>query len=127
MTVISVSLTDKNLENLDKLQKTLGLAGRSETVRVCVRAAEDELREREKLEGDVEGILIVIHQADNDHGLEEAIHEYKGVIATQVHSHLKNGKCLDVFLVGGKAEAIKEMLSFFQGAESLEYTKFVQS
>ena len=45
MTVISVSLTDRNIQDLDRLQDILGLAGRSETIRVCLRSAEEEIRE----------------------------------------------------------------------------------
>ena len=126
MTIISVSLTDKNLEELDRLQDALGLAGRSEAIRVCMRATVDEIREREKMYGEVEGIMIVVHGSDGNE-LDEISHEHQGIITLQVHSHLKNRKCLDVFLVGGKAEAIRDMLSSFQKNESLEYIKFIQS
>jgi CopG family nickel-responsive transcriptional regulator len=127
MSVISVSLTDKNIEDLDKFQKLLGLAGRSETIRVCLRSAETELRERESLKGDVEGILIAVHKAENGHGLDEARHRYQKNITTQIHSHLKSGKCLDVFLVSGDSATIREVIADLQKDESLEYIKFVQS
>lgn len=127
MTVISVSLTDRNIEDLDRLQDILGLAGRSETIRVCLRSAEEEIREREKMEGEVEGIMISVHKTDEGHGPDELRHRFKDNIKTQVHSHLKNGKCLDVFLVGGPAEQIKDMLAAFQRDDALEYIKFVKS
>ncbi len=127
MTVISVSLTDKNIEDLDKLQQLLGLAGRSEAIRVCLRSAEAEIKEREKMDGEVEGIMIAVHNAQEGHGLDEARHEYQGNIKTQVHSHLKDGKCLDVFLIGGTAGSIREMLATFQKDETLEYIKFLKS
>jgi CopG family transcriptional regulator, nickel-responsive regulator len=127
MTVISVSLTDKNIEDLDKFQKLLGLAGRSEAIRVCLRSAETEIRERESLKGDVEGIIIAVHKAEDGHGLDEARHKYQKNITTQVHSHLKSGKCLDVFLVGGDSATIREIIADFQKDESLEYIKFVHS
>ena len=127
MTVISVSLTDKNIEDLDKFQSLLGLAGRSEAIRVCLRSAETEIRERESLKGDIEGILIAVHKAENGHGLDEARHKYQKNITTQVHSHLKNGKCLDVFLVGGDSATIRDIIADFQKDESLEYIKFVHS
>jgi CopG family transcriptional regulator, nickel-responsive regulator len=127
MSIISVSLTEKNLEDLDKLQSVLGLAGRSEAIRVCLRSAETEIRERDKLTGDVDGILIAVHKAEAGHDLEDVSHEYQNNIATQVHSHLKNGKCLDVFIVSGDASSVKEMLASFQKNEALEYIKFVQS
>lgn len=127
MTVISVSLTDKNIEDLDKFQKLLGLAGRSEAIRVCLRSAETEIRERETMKGLIEGILIAVHKAEEGHGLDEARHKYQQNIATQVHSHLKNGKCLDVFLIGGDSSTIREIMADFQKDESIEYIKFVQS
>ncbi|WP_019178067.1 CopG family ribbon-helix-helix protein [Methanomassiliicoccus luminyensis] len=127
MSIVSVSLTDKNLEDLDKLQKMLGLAGRSEAIRVCLRSAEAEIREREKLEGAIEGIVIAVHKSGAGHEMDEASHQYRSTILTQVHSHLKNGKCLDVFLVSGDAGAVRDMMSAFQKNEGLEYIKFVQS
>ena len=54
MTVISV-LTDRNIQDLDRLQ-TSWTAGRSDH-QVCP-LGRGEIREREKMEGDVEGIMI---------------------------------------------------------------------
>ena len=127
MTVISVSLTEKNVQDLDRFQKALGLAGRSEAVRVCLRSAETELREREGMKGNAEGILIAVHSVENGHGLDEIRHRYQENIITQIHSHLKNGKCLDVFLVSGDAMIIKEIIADFQRDDALEYIKFVHS
>ena len=124
MPIVSVSLTEKNLETLDMLQKTYGLTGRSEAVRVCIRSAEAEVRERGTLHGDVEGVLITVHLAD---GADEPRHEYQEIITTQVHSHLKNGKCLNVFLVRGQAAIVKTMLAELQGSEQMEYVKFIPS
>lgn len=124
MPVVSVSLTERNLETLDMLQKAYGLTGRSEAVRVCIRSAEAEVRERGALQGDVEGVLITIHLAE---GVDENRHEYQEIITTQVHSHLKNGKCLNVFLVRGQAAMVKSMLAELQGSEQMEYVKFIQS
>jgi CopG family nickel-responsive transcriptional regulator len=127
VTVISVSLTEKNLKDLDKLQTDLGLTGRSEAIRVCLRSAESEMREREALTGEVEGIVIAVHTAEEGHGLDQAGHKYRKNTTTQVHSHLKSGKCLDVFLIGGDSTTIKEMIADFQRDGTLEYIKFVQS
>ncbi len=124
MPIVSVSLTERNLDTLDMLQKVYGLTGRSEAVRVCIRSAETEVRERGVLQGDVEGVLITIHLAE---GVDENRHDYQEIITTQIHSHLKNGKCLNVFLIRGQAAAVKAMLSELQGSEHMEYVKFIQS
>ncbi|MDH4122687.1 MAG: ribbon-helix-helix protein, CopG family [Thermoplasmata archaeon] len=127
MPVVSISLTDKNLTVLDKIRKDLGLAGRSEAVRVCLRSAEAEAKERDAISGEVEGVMIVIHRAEDGTDIDESRHDFQEIIRTQVHSHLKNGKCLDVFIVRGLGEKVKTMLVEFQKDEGLEYIKFLQS
>jgi len=127
MAVISVSLTDRNIEVLGRIQKELGLAGRSEAIRACLRSAEMEAKERDSLRGAVEGILIVMHHQSDENELDESKHEYQEIITTQMHSHLRNGKCLDIFLVRGMADGVRKMLAAFQKDEGLEYVKFIQS
>jgi len=125
--VISVSLTEKNLQDLDKFQRLLGLAGRSEAIRVCLRSAESEIREREGMKGDVEGILIAVHNVEDGQGLDRVGHKFQKNITTQIHSHLRSGKCLDVFLVGGDSMTVGDIIASLQKDENLEYIKFVHS
>jgi len=127
MPIVSVSLTDKNLDTLDKLRKALGLAGRSEAIRVCLRSAETEVREREAMQGEIEGVLITIHRQSDGHDFETAKHEYQEIISTQLHSHISNGKCLDMFVIRGSANKVKAMLSGFGKDSDLEYMKFLTS
>ena len=127
MAVISVSLNERNLEVLDKMEKELGLAGRSEAIRACLRAAETELKERAILHGEVEGVLITVHRERKDQNFEESTHHHMDVISTQLHSHLKNGKCLNVLLIKGQAEDVKNLMDDFQRGKDLEYLKFIPS
>ena len=127
MPIVSVSLTEKNMEALEKIQELLGLAGRSEAIRVCLRSAETEAREREGLVGNVEGVLVIVHDSHNSPELDDGRHRYQRLITTQIHSHLKNDKCLEVFIIRGDAAEVKEMLALFQGDDGLDYVKFVQS
>ena len=127
MTIISISLTDKNIEVLDRMKDAFGLKGRSEAVRACLRATEDDIREREGFEGEVEGVLIIVHESHTSPDLDMIRHDHQEMIQTQIHSHLKNEKCLEVFIVNGEAEEVKDMISRFRGKDELDYVKFVQS
>lgn len=127
MPVVSVSLTEKNIESLEMITQSLGLAGRSEAVRACLRSAEAEMRERESLRGEVEGILIIVHGNHCSPGFDRARHHFQDIITTQIHSHLRNHKCLEIFIVRGVAEEVKQMLSTFRADGDLEYVKFVIS
>jgi CopG family nickel-responsive transcriptional regulator len=103
MPIISVSLNEDSVKALDKVQKAHQLTGRSEAMRVCIRSAEAEVRDRESLKGEVEGVLIVVHGTHGAPDLEDLSHSYQEVVATQIHSHLRNHKCLEVFIVRGSA------------------------
>jgi CopG family nickel-responsive transcriptional regulator len=127
MPIVSISLSDKNLEVIDRMQRTFGLRGRSEAVRACLRATEDEIREREGFEGEVEGVLIIVHESHKSPNLDLIRHQHQELIRTQIHSHLKNEKCLEVFIVKGSADEVKGMMNKFRGREELDYVKFVQS
>jgi len=125
--IVSVSLTEKNLEVIDRMQEAFGLKGRSEAIRACLRSTEDEIREREGLRGDVEGVLVVVHETHNSKDLDHIRHDFREMIETQIHSHLKNDKCLEVFIISGKATDVKDLIKEFRSTDDLDYVKFVQS
>ena len=127
MTVVSVSLTERNMEVLDRMQRSFGLTGRSEAVRACIRSAEDEVRDREGMKGHVEGVLIIVHESHRAPDLDDIRHTHQDIITTQIHSHLKNEKCLEVFIIDGDSEDVRTMISRFRGKEELDYVKFVRS
>lgn len=126
MTIVSISLGDKNVETLEALQEAFGLSNRSETIRLCLRLAEGEIRERMELEGDVEGVIIMVRNQHMDPNLDRILHSNERIIKTHLHSHLKDHKCLDVLVVGGQAEDLKEMLLKLRGKGMTDYIKFVR-
>ncbi len=126
MPVISISLNEKNIQDLDSLQELLGLSNRSEAIRLCLRSAEAEIKERMDLSGEVEGVLIVVHNRHADLWLTNIIHKNEGIIKTHMHSHLKDHQCLEVLIVGGDADELKEMLLEIQSKSVADYVKFVR-
>ena len=61
MTIISISLNDVILKELDRLQNRLGFSGRSEAIRAGVRLLISENKGTEKISGEINSILLVIH------------------------------------------------------------------
>ena len=64
--IVSISLNDDNLESLEKIQKEYGLSGRSEAVRASINAALADIREVGGLEGQVEGVLVIVRRNHDD-------------------------------------------------------------
>ena len=57
--IISMSLDEKTLQDLDHLQKELGFSGRSETIRQCIRVFASERKQSTKLKGEMDGVVVV--------------------------------------------------------------------
>jgi len=61
MPIVSISLNDDILEDLAKLQKSLGFSGKSDAIRACIRSFSAEEKQKGELHGDVHADLLVVH------------------------------------------------------------------
>ena len=127
MTVISISLSEESIESLETLREQLGLSGRSEAVRASIRIAEAEMKDTETMDGDVEGILIVVHSTHGDQWISMLQHRYENIIRTQLHSHLQNRKCLEVMILSSDCKMLEKMIKEVYGTGKADYVKFVRS
>jgi len=125
MTIISVSLNDGLLEEIDKLQKELGFSGRSEVIRAGARMLIADSKEKEKLEGRLNFVLLLIHAQKAEDVVTEIKHEFEDIISTQIHNHLREDKCLEVFILEGDAARIKELVRLFQATGKMDYVKLI--
>ena len=125
MTVISVSLSEENVADLDRIQGTYGLGGRSEAVRAAIASAMSEIQDMENLEGLVEGVLITIKRDHADPWMSVNQAKHTGAIKTQLHSHLKNHKCLEVMIISCEASELQDMLREIEAAGKADYIRFV--
>ena len=125
MTIVSISLNDTILKELDKIQKNMGYSGRSEVIRAGARLLISENNQKDKLTGEMKSILILIHDHKGEIIVSEIKHSFEGVTKTQIHSHIKEDKCLEIFILEGKAEEIKEMTRLFETSGKMEYLKLI--
>lgn len=125
MPIVSVSLDRETLFGLSQLERELGFSGRSEAIRAGIAALIAENRERKKLSGSVKALLVAVHGEAAEERATELKHSYEDVIATQMHSNLRRGKCLEIFVLDGKAARVKEFVAKMQGNRGMEYVKLV--
>lgn len=126
MGIVSISLTDDNLAALEDIQKCYGLSGRSESIRHAIRAAETEIREIADMEGSVEGVLVIVHKDHGDVWMGQIQHKYENHIKTQLHSHLRDRKCLEVMIISSDGDTMKDMLKDIHSTGKADYVKFVR-
>jgi CopG family nickel-responsive transcriptional regulator len=123
MPVVSLSLNDQLLEDLDKIQSELGYSGRSEVLRAAIRLFLTDGREKQRLEGSVNGLLLAIHSHEAEHHVTQIKSRYQDIIHTQLHNRFREGKCMELFILEGDAVRIRELSAELQRNEENEYVK----
>lgn len=126
MTIVSISLSDEYTDMLDSIQEAYGLKGRSEAVRASISAAMDGIKDMGALEGTVEGVLIIVRGNHADPWIIQIQAKYQDVIKTQMHSHLKNQKCLEVMVVSCDAKILSLLMNDIRAQNKADYVKFVR-
>ena len=125
MAIISVSLNENILKDIEKIQNEHGYSGRSEVIRSGVRLLISESKDIEKLFGEINSILIVIHHHDSENAVSEIKHAFKDITKTQIHNHFEKEKCLELFVLQGEAERIKEMHRLFNTNKKMDIVKLI--
>ncbi|MFQ5998158.1 MAG: CopG family ribbon-helix-helix protein [Candidatus Bathyarchaeia archaeon] len=125
MKIISVSVNDEILREMDELQTDLGFSGRSEVIRAGIRTLAADKKEKDDLEGDLSCVLLVTHDEDSEGVVTRAKHLYEDIITTTVHNRLRKEKCLEVFVLQGKADKIRKIARMFQTSKDIDYIKLI--
>lgn len=125
MAIISISLNNKMLEEIDTIQKELGFSGRSEVIRAGARMLIADNKEKEKLAGKINCVLLLIHSQKVEDTVTELKHDFEDIINTQIHRHLKEEKCLEIFILCGDASRVKHLLKSFQTNDKMDYVKLI--
>ena len=125
MPIVSLSINDNLLTELDKLQEDLGYSGRSEVLRAAVRLLLTDSREKQRMRGSVNVLLLAIHPQNSEHHVTQLKTKYLDVIHTQLHNRFNSGKCMELFILDGDAERIKELATELQHNEENEYVKLI--
>ena len=103
MTIVSISLNNDILTEIDNLQKALGFSGRSEIVRAGIRNLLAEEKDRQDLYGDLFAVLLAIHDEKSDDQVTEMRHDYDKLITTHIHNKIDRDRCLEIFLLNGES------------------------
>jgi CopG family nickel-responsive transcriptional regulator len=125
LTIVSISLNNDILTEIDKLQKVLGFSGRSEIVRAGLRNLLAEEKDRQDLSGDLFAVLLAIHDEKSDDQVTEMRHDYDRLITTHIHNKIDRDRCLEIFLLKGEAEEIKDMTKKFQSNKKMDHAKLI--
>jgi CopG family transcriptional regulator, nickel-responsive regulator len=125
MPIVSISLNDELLTELDKLQKSMGFAGRSEAIRAGIRNFVSEEKQKTEISGDMHAILLVVHNDEFDDMIAGIKHNFEDLIITHLHSKIHENKCVELFMLDGEAERINAITKNFKINKKMDNVKLV--
>jgi CopG family nickel-responsive transcriptional regulator len=125
MPIVSISLNDEIVAELDRMQKALGFSGRSEIVRAGIRTLLAEEKDRQNLSGSLYAILIAVHDEKSDDQVVQMEHVYDKLIGTHIHNKIDGDRCMEIFLLRGDASEIKNMTKKFQTNKKMDHVKLI--
>jgi CopG family transcriptional regulator, nickel-responsive regulator len=123
MVIVSVSISEKLLEEIDSIKNEMGFSGRSDVIRASARMLIADNREKSTMTGETNSVLTLIHSQDVEDKVTEIKHDYEDIINTQIHSHIKEHKCLEIFILDGEGHRMYELAKKFQTSRKMDYVK----
>ncbi len=121
---MSVSLNEEIIESLDKL-KSLGFSGRSEIIRAGIRNLLSDERMKEDLDGEINSLLLAVHDEDSDDQVSSIRHDFDKIIIVHLHNKIDKERCLEIFSLKGDAKDVKEISRQLQINKRMHFVKLI--
>jgi metal-responsive CopG/Arc/MetJ family transcriptional regulator len=124
MPIISISLNKKDLQTLNRLQSAGGFANRSELLRQAIQTLATELQDIETITGTVSAVLTIVY-GKKGKGIESnfLLHRQATLIDALLHSHTMNGECIEVIVVNGPADDVRDLVKSLKGNRKIATVK----
>lgn len=125
MSIISLSLPNELLEQLDANLGEDRTANRSEVVRQAVRMYLTQYNELGKIKANVIATISVLYErAEENKELYKVQHEFDDVITASLHSHLSEISCLEVMVVKGSSERLQSLIDGLKANKPVKQINF---
>jgi CopG family nickel-responsive transcriptional regulator len=128
MTVISVSLTPELLERLDGFVEKMGFSSRSEALRLAVRDSLSQFSLQSMQRGQIMSTVTIISEiqsASSHLGILDLRNGFDDIIFGNMHLHIEEGLCIEIFLVKGDSETVMDFVArskTVKGVQEVNYT-----
>ncbi len=123
---ISMSLPKKLLNEFDEVLKDRGYNSRSKGIRDALKDYIVRYQWMKDIEGDRIGIVAVIYDHHYTGVLEDLTdiqHEFRDYINATMHIHMTGRNCLEVIVVKGEAQEIRNLTEKIMRLKGVEHVK----
>lgn len=128
MPVLSISMTSELLSLLDDYVERAGYSSRSEAIRLSIRDTLSQFALQQIEKGDVVSTVTVIFETDR-HNLSANLiklrHRYEESIFGNMHLHVGEGYCVEIFFVRNNAKEVLEFVSRVRGLKGIRAVNYM--
>jgi CopG family nickel-responsive transcriptional regulator len=125
VSIISVSLPNDLLEDLDGILGEEGSATRSKVLRQAIRTYLIECKELSKLKGTIIATVTVLYdKKETNEELSKLRNEFRDMITAIFHTHLTETTCLEVMVIKGPAKRLKSLIDGLKANKPVKQIKF---
>lgn len=125
MAIISISLNDAILGELDKVRRDMGFGGRSEIVRAGIQMFVQETKQQNRISGDQSAVLMVVHADEFDDQVAGIKHDYEDLVKTHLHNKIDGDRCIELFVLDGDGKRIREITRGFSTSKKMDTVKLL--
>jgi CopG family nickel-responsive transcriptional regulator len=122
--IISISLDDETLGELDETCRRLGFKSRSKMIRSTIDLLLNEYAIVDTLKGDNEVVFIIKYRESERNHVSKILHDFEDAIVTTMHQHRAHF-CLDIINVNSDAKIIKELFGILKRNKCIKSMNFM--
>ncbi len=123
MGVVSISLPDALVEQMDGAIAQDGYKGRSQYVRAAVR---HYLQDRRRPEGShIHGSITIVYRHGKEARISDIRHAFHDVVLSLMHTHCEPEVCMDVLIVGGPGDRINALTEALERDRDVDRARLV--
>jgi CopG family transcriptional regulator, nickel-responsive regulator len=126
MTVISITLPPELLRKFEEFMSAKGYYSRSEAFRDAIRGLINESELAKTQTENVAATIMVTSEyqrKDVDLKMTELRHEYDDVVIENVHRHIGEKYCLEIFIAQGSNTRILNLINRLRGMHGIQQVK----
>lgn len=123
-----VSMNKELLEKFDNFIKKQKYKNRSEAIRDIIR---EKFVNQEWEKGEnVAGCIVIVYEHDIYEIVDKIIdiqHKFSKYIISTQHIHMDEENCMEIIVVKGKVEKIKELYFYLKSLKGVKYSSIVKA
>ena len=124
MGIVSLSIPEDLLEEVDSHFEKKGFSNRSEIIRQALRLFLSENRKIDQIHGKITASITIIYRRTAKTGqIAEIQHNFSNIVLTFLHTHVEEGFCIEIIVVKGESQQVKSLITALRSNKQISEVK----